>query len=693
MMKLFDDFVYCMICVFVMINIDVSAQVEQEHHKFTNRLIDETSPYLLQHAHNPVDWYPWGDEAFEKARDENKLLLISIGYSACHLCHVMESECFENQLVAEFMNANFVCVKVDKEEHPDVDMIYMNAIQLLTGSGGWPINCIALSDARPIYGGTYFSKDNWMRMLKNIVNYACEKPKEIEEQADRLTKGIVSSGFIDVEFKHAEFTTKNLDDIFTLWQYNIDFVKGGRKRAPKFPMPSAYQFMLNYDNKRANEALMLSLKAMCRGGIYDQIGGGFARYSTDEDWRVPHFEKMLYDNAQLISLYSKAYQKTKNKEFKQVAIECLAFIKREMTSDKFAFYSSIDADSNGKEGVYYVWRKNEIEKILSPDDSDFIKYFNVSDEGNWANGNNVLYINLKDSFPLQNSKFSSYLKNCKKKLLDYRYKRIRPLTDDKILCSWNALMLKAYADAYMAFDDKEYLDVAMKNADFIINNFVCDNNKLKRNYKNNITNIDGFLDDYAFTIDAFITLYQNSFETKYLTKALDLSSYVIEHFYDKNSGMFYYTSDVGSILVARKMEIVDNVIPASNSQMAINLFKLAQYYDRSDYLIMSSIMLNNVKNRCMNGGVYYANWNLLMSYFVNEIYNIAIIGPDNDILLKEFNKYFLPYVFFSGDKKRASLSLHRGKYIRNRTYIYVCKNKTCGLPIISVKKALQILKE
>lgn len=674
-----------MLFFFTFSSFNVNAQ---KNFEFTNKLINETSPYLLQHAHNPVEWYPWGDEALEKARKENKLLLISIGYSACHWCHVMEHESFQNKKVAAYMNANFVCIKVDREERPDVDMVYMSAVQLLTGRGGWPLNCIAMPNGKPLYGGTYFSKYNWMKMLRWTYNFAKNKPKEAKEQSDNLTLGIANHEFVGVDYREKKIDKAELDIIFNNWKKNIDFQRGGKLKPPKFPMPSSCQFMMHYDSDDAQKALSVKLKAMSRGGIYDQLGGGFSRYSTDKDWLIPHFEKMLYDNAQLISVYSKAYQKTKNIEYKHVVQESINFIDRELTSDCGAFFSSIDADSEYVEGAFYIWTMAEIEKILSPNAAKFIRYFNVTKKGNWEGGENILYVDLHKTLPDENSDLYKYISKCKVKLLSHRAKRIRPATDDKILCSWNALMLKAYVDAYNALGDERYLNKALLNADFIIENFIYDNNKLKRNYKNGKSNIDGFLDDYAFTIDAFITIYENNFDMKYLSKALELTENTIANFYSEKNHMFYYSSNLTSSLITRKMEIFDNVIPSSNSQMAINLFKLSQYYEKPDYLLKSKQMFNNVKDQCLTGGVFYANWDILLSYFVHEIFNIAIIGDNCLALRKEFNKYYLPYVFFSGDKHKETLSIHEGQYVKKKTLIYVCKDRTCDYPVDNVTEAI-----
>jgi uncharacterized protein len=666
--------------------------------EFTNKLIKESSPYLLQHAHNPVNWYPWGKEALDKAREENKLIIVSIGYAACHWCHVMEHESFEDKEVARFMNANFVCIKVDREERPDIDQVYMNAVQIITGSGGWPLNCITLPDGRPIYGGTYFKKENWIEMLTQVSKFVKENPEKAEQQAKSLTEGVNSEQLFNPSSEKSEFTMNDLEEVFANWKRNIDYVNGGSKGAPKFPMPIGYQYLLHYNyltkNNDALKAVTTTLNKMADGGIYDQIGGGFARYSVDSYWKAPHFEKMLYDNAQLVSLYSAAYQQSKNPYYKTIVEESLDFIQRELTSKAGAFYSSIDADSEDEEGKFYVWTKSELQKSLGDKAELIVEYYNVTENGNWENGTNILLKSGNDKkiakkYNLTETELANRIKEAKIILLKEREKRIRPGLDDKILTSWNALMLKAYVDAYRVFDDKKYLDVALKNAEFINSKMISSDNQLFRNFKNNKTSINAFLDDYAFTIEAFISLYQATFDEKWLIEAQELSEYAIAHFYNKTSGMFYYTSNLDPALIARKMEISDNVIPASNSAMAKNLFVLGKYSYNDQYIEMSRKMLNMVGQNSLKNGAYFANWNILMAWFINDPFEVAIMGKDFETKRKEFDKLYLPNVFLSGGKNEGTLPLLKNRLIKGQTTIYVCRNKACKLPVIELKKALK----
>jgi len=665
---------------------------------YTNNLINESSPYLLQHAHNPVDWYPWGDEAFEKAKKENKLVIISIGYAACHWCHVMEHESFEDVAVAKYMNEHFVCIKVDREERPDVDQIYMTAAQLLTGSGGWPLNALALPSGKPFFAGTYFPKKNWLEMMAYFVNVQLKNPKSLEEQAQKVTDGIHSSETITFSNEKYFATIEDVNTIFNQWKPSIDFSKGGEKRAPKFPMPSNWEYLLNNHyltgNTEALRAVTTTLDNMAYGGIYDQLGGGFSRYSTDVNWKAPHFEKMLYDNAQLVSLYAHAYQVTKNPLYKIVVDQTLTFIERELTAPNGGFYSSLDADSDGEEGKFYVWKANEIMDALGEEAALFMDYFQVTKSGNWENGNNILYRKLNDKhlekkYNLTTEQIQTKIEECKKVLLKIRSKRNKPRLDDKILTSWNGLMIKGYMDAYRAFGDEKYKEKALKNAQFLVQNLLQKDGAIKRNFKNNKASINGLLDDYAFTIAAFISIYQGTFDETYLYKAKALTDYSIAHFFDSATGMFYYTHNQFSNLISRKMEIADNVIPSSNSAMGKNLFDLGLFFDNQDYKDKARQMLMNVKNDLHQNIRYYSNWGILELQFISPPNEIAIVGENSNSLRKHFSINYLPNALFLGGMDEGTLSLLRDKLVVGQTTIYVCQNKSCKLPTKSVEEALK----
>ena len=545
--------------------------------EYTNALISESSPYLLQHAHNPVNWQPWKEETLKQAQEENKLLLISIGYSACHWCHVMEHESFQDVKVAALMNEHFINIKVDREERPDIDQIYMNAIQLMKQGGGWPLNCIALPDGRPVWGGTYFSKDQWVEQVKQVADFYQNNPAVMKDYAQKVTEGIQQSDLVSFNSQKLDVNWSDLDQTIANWQKQFDHLDGGMDRAPKFPLPNNYLFLMRYahfkKNKPLHQHVQLTLDKMALGGIYDQIGGGFARYSVDKNWKVPHFEKMLYDNAQLVSLYSEAYLAYKNPLYSKIVEEILDFIHRELSTTEGAFYTALDADSEGQEGKYYTWEKGTLQSLLKSDYELFADYYNLDSKGYWENNQ---YILLRTESDLAFSKrhclsiqsLQAKVSAWKHILLKKREERIKPARDEKVLTSWNALMCKAYADAYLSFGKKEYLDRAVDNANFIFKHQVTPTYGLWHSHKDGKSSIEGFLDDYAFCIAAFIRLYEATFEDKWLNKASQLFDYTMRNFKDEESGMFFFTSEKDQPLIARKMEIYDSVIPASCSEMA-----------------------------------------------------------------------------------------------------------------------------
>ena len=684
-----------------------NTPVANTNEKKANDLIKETSPYLLQHAYNPVDWKAWNDESLKLAKEQNKLIVISVGYSACHWCHVMEEESFENDSVAKLMNDNFINIKVDREERPDVDQIYMNAVQLMTGSGGWPLNCITLPDGRPVFGGTYFTKTQWTKILNDMSNLYKNDPEKVIAFAEKLTEGVKNSDLIKVNKEDVPFNKKQIEPIVAELKQSLDYKQGGQKRAPKFPMPSNLNFLLRYsfqnNDKDLQQYVITTLTKMANGGIYDQIGGGFSRYSVDERWHVPHFEKMLYDNAQLVSLYSKAYQLTKNEAFKTVVTETLNFIDKELTQKEGAFYSSLDADSKTKEGeleegVFYTWTKDALKAELGNDFDLFKSYYNINATGKWEKDQYILYKTKTDQeFIKANAitleAFHSKIATWKTTLYKVRAKRERPRTDDKVLTSWNALMLKAYVDAYRVLGDQSYLDKAIKNAEFIKENQIQKEGSLFHNYKNGKSTIEGFSEDYAHTIAAYIELYQATFNEEWLHTANKLMVYTITHFLNKESSMFYFTSDTATNLIARKTEVLDNVIPSSNSVLAESLFKLGHYYSNKTYTNLAKQMLSNVNEEIEKVPYGYANWLVLYLNYASPYYEVAISGPDAHSKLKELDVSYLPNILISGSNRVSDLPLLKNKFIEDETYIYVCVNGACKLPVLDTKKALdQILK-
>ncbi|WP_202552433.1 thioredoxin domain-containing protein [Ginsengibacter hankyongi] len=668
---------------------------------YTNALIHETSPYLLQHAHNPVDWYPWGDEALAKAKKENKMLLISVGYAACHWCHVMEHESYEDTVVANIMNKNFVCIKVDREERPDVDQVYMNAAYLINGNGGWPLNALVMPDGKPFFAGTYFPKDKWIQLLKYFSDLYKNQKQKLEEQADHLSKGINDIENVPKNTTSVSFSAITLDDMFSTLSQRIDMDKGGTKGSMKFPMPAIWEYLLQYyyfnKNTNALKAVEITLQHMAYGGIYDQVGGGFSRYATDPNWHAPHFEKMLYDNAQLVSLYSHAFQLTKNSLYKRIVYETIAFVKRELTSPEGGFYSSLDADSEGEEGKFYVWSKDEIKEILGSDAEIFSDYFGITSKGNWEPGKNIPDIiegekDIEKKYDLSADQLQNKIDELKLQVLKARGKRIRPQTDDKILTAWNALMTKGLIDAYEAFDEKDFLQMAETNIGFLLKNISTKENALYRNYKNGKATIPAFLDDYSFMISALIDYYQVNFNENYLQKANDLTQYVEQHFYDKTTGMYFYTDDQHSNLIARKMEVPDNVIPSSNSEMAKNLLLLGLYFENNSYESQSAQLVKNVIDDIKKNPSYYSNWAQVVALQIKPPYEVAILGNDWQQKLSEFHKQYLPNTIYLGGVNEGNLSLLQNKLVSGKTFIYVCENKTCQLPVESVEAAMKQIK-
>jgi uncharacterized protein YyaL (SSP411 family) len=670
-----------------------------------NRLANSTSPYLLQHANNPVNWYPWGKEALDKAKVENKLILVSIGYSACHWCHVMEHESFEDEAVAAVMNEYFVCIKVDREERPDVDQIYMSAVTLMSGRGGWPLNCICLPDQRPIYGGTYFRKNDWTSLLFNLADFYKQKPEEAEEYAVRLTEGIQKYESVEFIAEQPEYTKADLELIADNWTRYFDKHEGGTGNAPKFPQPGNWQLLMRYAHLMKDDAIAaqvkLTLHKMAFGGIYDHIGGGFARYSVDGRWHVPHFEKMLYDNAQLISLYAEAYTWQPDALYEQIVDEIIDFCTRELVSPQLGFYSALDADSEGVEGKFYIFTKTEIEEILGADDAElFCIYYHITEDGNWEEEHsNVLFRKETDQqlaakLGLGVDDLLEKIDASRQKVFEVRSKRVRPGLDNKILASWNGLMLKGLCDAYRAFNKSGYLELALENASFMMMNMISQNGRLIRVYNSNKSADDApvaFLDDYANIIDALIALYEVTFDEEWLHKAKDLTDTAIEHYYDEENGIFYYTADDDEQLIARKNEIMDGVIPSSNSVMARNLKKLGLLFDDESYAAVSAQLLRNIMPQLAKYGTAYSNWTILLLEEVFGTYEIAITGHDAETVRQEMENNYIPNKIILGGKK-GSLPLLQDKFGKS-TQIFVCKDKTCGLPANNTAEALKQVAE
>lgn len=663
-----------------------------------NSLIDETSPYLLQHAYNPVDWLPFSPEAFERAKLENKLVLVSVGYSACHWCHVMERESFEDPEVAALMNSGFICIKVDREERADVDMLYMQAVQLMTGQGGWPLNCFVLPDGRPFYGGTYFHKTQWMHVLNTLAELHRNDPGKIENYAGELTRGIRQAEDIVTSRAPSETDKALLRRSVSRWKERLDPVNGGPNRAPKFPLPNNYKFLLRYatveDDHELLDHVELTLTKMAFGGIYDQLHGGFARYSTDMLWKVPHFEKMLYDNAQLASLYAEAFSLTGNPLYKQTALGVLAFVEREWLKPEGCFLSAYDADSEGEEGRYYVWNADDLAELLGNDFAVFSDYFQVNSTGYWEQGNYILMradnsAAIAASHGLSLAELQSRIDTCLDKLREAAALREKPGLDDKSITSWNAMMCSAYATAYLAFGQPRHKEIALLNLEFIRKKLSLENGRLLRTYKNGRAKIEAFLDDYAFVIEAAMNCYLLNQDESLLRYAESLCELTLELFKHPQSELLFYTA--GNDLLAKTVEVSDNVIPASNSQMALNLFYLGVYFDRAGWKERAGRMLDLISEDLSAYAAGYSNWGCLALHLYYPFRELAIVGNNVNENLLGLYQTGLTNTILAVHAQASELPLLKDRYVPGQTLIYVCENNTCQLPVNSVADAAKLL--
>jgi uncharacterized protein YyaL (SSP411 family) len=615
----------------------------------------------------------------------------------------MEHESFEDEATAGIMNELFINIKVDREERPDIDQVYMSAVQLMTGQGGWPLNCFILPDGRPFYGGTYFPKQKWQNILLHLGELWKEDKEKVLDYAAQLTEGIRRSDLIPENKERAGFSFGILHEMVKTWKQRMDNTEGGPNRAPKFPLPNNYQFLLRYahlsGDKELGHHIGLTLQKMAFGGIYDQVGGGFSRYSTDSIWKVPHFEKMLYDNAQLISLYAEAFQSSGNTLYQEVVYDTIRFIQRELSSPEGAFFSALDADSEGEEGKYYVWTKQELQSLLGTDYPLAEDYFNVNSLGHWEQDNYILirtkmpeaFLQKEAYLQLNKETLQEKIKSIKTILLAAREMRIKPGLDDKILSSWNALMLKGLVNAYKVFGEPDFLSLARKNAEFILSRQLRADGSLWHSFKNGRSTINGFLEDYAFTIEALISLYQCELNEKWLNAARQLMDYSIAHFSDAQTGLFFFTSDSDPALVTRKTETSDNVIPASCSSIAKSLFALGRYYGDAKYTNMSKKMLQVIAPLIPAYGAGYSNWCMLMLQFTSPFYEVAIVGKNVDEIRKALGKHYLPNVIFAGSQSASTLPLLLNRYSEHKTLIYVCRNSTCQLPVETVEEALRLI--
>ncbi len=673
-----------------------------------NRLRHEISPYLLQHAHNPVDWYPWGEEAFETARRLDRPVLVSIGYSTCHWCHVMERESFEDEEVAEFMNTHFVNVKVDREERPDVDDLYMEACQILTGSGGWPLNVFLTPDGKPFYAGTYYppipahGRPSWLQVLMSISHAWQHKREEVERQAENLMEMLrnADSRFyasrLKVESGECPFSEEHLRKVIEKLLDQADGVYGGFGGAPKFPSSMALEYLLAWHHytgeRRALDHVALSLDKMAAGGLYDHLGGGFARYSTDARWLVPHFEKMLYDNALLVSLYSHAWQVLGKPRYREVVEETLEWVQREMSHPEGGFYSAIDADSEGEEGKFYVWTVQEIREVLGAEADIFCKYHGVSEKGNWE-GKNILHVTedeeqFASAHGMDVSTLKQLLQQAKRKLLEARQRRVRPGLDDKVLLDWNSLMVKAHLDAFHATGNEQYRDRALQALDFLLENFSLDDSRaLCHSWKDGSRGAAAFLDDYAFLIEALLAAYQATFEERWLLTAMRYCDYVLEQFLDPSDKMFYFSTAESSRLPVRKKTFYDTATPSGNASMVRNLQRLGILLDRESWRRLAVDMLFAMRESIVRFPSVFSWWAWAMLGEKKGYLEVAVVGPEYEAMAEKILERYLPHLVIMGafTETEAYPLLENRNPQNNDTLIYVCRNYTCQQPVSTIE--------
>lgn len=678
-----------------------------------NHLINETSPYLLQHAHNPVDWYPWNEEALRKAKEEDKPILVSIGYSACHWCHVMERESFEDPDIASIMNDGFINIKIDREERPDLDHIYMDALQAMTGSGGWPLNVFLTPEGKPFYGGTYFppraafNKPSWPQLLKSIVNAFQDRRKEIDDQSEQITSHIFQSNSFGIEKLpghsggDSPFTKENMKKIYEQIMTMADRQLGGFGHAPKFPQTFIIRFLLQYyyytREKAALDQVCISLDSMIAGGIYDQLAGGFARYSTDDQWLAPHFEKMLYDNALLVTVMSEAYQLTKNESYREAIEKTLAFISNELQSADGGFYSALDADSEGVEGKFYVWDRSEIETVLQQDAELFCDYYDVKKNGNWE-GKNILHTKYKpDEYAkLKNlgvEDLSAILAASREKLFFVRSRRIRPQLDDKILMGWNGLLISACCKAYSALGTESYKEMGTRLADFLLERMAGTGLfTLFHTYKNGRARIPAFLDDYACLIESLIQLQEITGRLDYLLKAKELTEFVIGQFSEEETGYFFYTNKGQHDVIIRKKEVYDGALPSGNAVMASSLLYLAVVFDIPEWrerAISNCAMLAVTVIRYPSS---FGLWATLLQSITYGMKEIVIIAEDPEPVRKEFLNHYIPArIFQSGTTQNDQFPLLKNKPLTIHPLIFLCKEYSCQNPVTEVDELIRIL--
>ena len=690
--------------------------------KYPNKLINEKSPYLQQHAYNPVNWFPWSDEAFEKAKQEDKPIFLSIGYSTCHWCHVMEKESFEDEDVASLMNESFISIKVDREERPDIDGIYMSVCQMITGSGGWPLTIVMTPEKKPFFAGTYFPKHNrfnrigMIDLVPKLKDIWLNRREEVIQSADEISTSLNRQNFIS---NSTEIDETILEKAYKDLLNRFDEEFGGFGKAPKFPSPHNFLFLLRYwkrkNEPKALEIVEKTLMEMSRGGIYDHIGFGFARYSTDQHWLVPHFEKMLYDQAMLVMAYTETYLVTKNNFYKNIAEEILEYVLRDMTHTEGGFFSAEDADSEGEEGKFYLWNAEEFRNILNKDESDFaIKVFNVLENGNWVDetvgtkpGTNILYLDksnkeLAEEFNLTEEVFVNKLSIIRKKLFDQRKNRIHPHKDDKILTDWNALMISAFAKAAQAFNNNSYA-AAATNAYLFIEKYLTDKDgRLIHRFRERESRLPSHVDDYAFLINSLIDLYETTFEIKYLKRAIELNEILIKEFWDEHNGGFYFTSNKSEKLLTRQKDVYDGAIPSGNSIALFSLIKLARLTANTDLENKASELVKYFSAQILRSPSAFTMFMCGLDFLYSVSTEIIIVSEttDNSFIngIDFIRNFFNPNKVLLVKNDNNSIELARAfpftadmKLKNNKTTFYVCRNFICNKPVNSVEEFQKLM--
>ena len=667
-----------------------------------NKLGNEKSLYLKQHSTNPVDWMPWNQTALKLASEQNKLLIISVGYSSCHWCHVMEEETFSDEEAAEIMNSKFINIKVDREERPDIDELYMKSLVLMTGSGGWPMNIIALPDGSPIWGGTYLPKENWITVLNQISDLYNERYDDVLEYSVKLKEGLSQKKIINYEIKESELFSQ-IRDASDFAYKSLDTDKGGLKSNQKFHLPSLIDFFqkgsYHFKERKYLEFADLTLKNIAYGGINDHIDGGLHRYTVDSIWHIPHFEKMLYDNAQMLSVFSRAYKRNNDKVYKKLIDDIFDFLENNLTGDNGLIFSSISAvteiGKNKIEGDYYVWDKDEIKDILQEDFNLFKEYFNLNQDGLWEKNKYVLKrINDDDFFTkkynMSSKKLKSVISESIIKLRKSKEKREKPIIDKKVLTAWNALTVIGMSNAFQSTGEKKFIEKAVGIVSAIEENLINNDLTVKRSLSISNENIL-FLEDYSYLISAYLSLYQSTFNYDFIDKADALSKKAIAIFADKNSSFLKFSSDQSLLFSENLFVNQDGVVPSANSVMCKNLFLLSHHTGNRDFLNIGKSMLNEISNQLISNPLDYMNWLSVSLDYYDKFYEVVISGKKSIEMAKEINSIYLPNILIATSKKDSEKYLLKNRYIKGENLIYVCVNNTCKYPVNNVDAALKLI--